>query len=47
MYVTPGARQRLLQAERRRFLQDEWPRLRDRLQRLGISAQDLDWEEMQ
>jgi GntR family transcriptional regulator len=44
MYVTEGARQRLLQTEREAFLQDEWPVLRQRLQRLGLSASDLNWE---
>lgn len=45
LYVTPGARERLRAAERRRFLQTEWPRLRQRLKRLGITAQQLDWED--
>jgi GntR family transcriptional regulator len=41
LFVTPGARERLLRAERRRFLQDEWPRVRARMQRLGLSAEEL------
>lgn len=45
LFVVPGARQRLLAAERRRFLATEWPRLRERLRRLGITADQLDWEE--
>jgi GntR family transcriptional regulator len=45
LYVTPGARARLRAAERERFLQEEWPRLRERLQRLGLGPDDLDWEE--
>jgi len=44
MYVRSGARQRLLQSEREQFLQEEWPMLRERLQRLGLSAKDLNWE---
>jgi GntR family transcriptional regulator len=44
MYVRPGARDRLKAVERERFLQHEWPRLRARLQRLGLGAQDLTWE---
>lgn len=44
MYVRPGARERLLQSEREQFLQQEWPKLRERLQRLGLSANDLSWE---
>ena len=45
LFVMPGARERLKQAERRRFLELEWPRLRQRLSRLDIEAQDLNWEE--
>jgi GntR family transcriptional regulator len=47
LYVTAGARERLREAERRRFLHDEWPRLRERLQYLGITQADLDWEDAQ
>ena len=43
LYVRPGARDRLRQAARQRFLADEWPALCARLQRLGISEHDLDW----
>ena len=45
LFVTPGARERLKDAERERFLQTEWPRLRERLRRLGIGAEQLNWEE--
>jgi GntR family transcriptional regulator len=44
-FVVPGARERLKAAERARFLEHEWPRLRDRLRRLGIGAEQLHWEE--
>ena len=44
MYVTAGARDRLRHQERERFLQRDWPALRARLQRLGLSAKDLNWE---
>jgi GntR family transcriptional regulator len=44
LFVTAGARDRLRAAERARFLADEWPRLRARLRRLGIAAQQLDWD---
>ncbi|MFM7507883.1 MAG: GntR family transcriptional regulator [Rubrivivax sp.] len=43
LFVTAGARDRLRAAERERFLSEEWPRLRARLRRLGISAQHLAW----
>ncbi|HLL10106.1 MAG TPA: GntR family transcriptional regulator [Rubrivivax sp.] len=45
LYVTSGARERLKAAERARFLEQEWPRLRERLRRLGIAADQLKWEE--
>ncbi len=44
MYVRSGARERLLKAKREQFLHTEWPQLRDKLRRLGLSAQDLNWE---
>ncbi len=44
LYVTVGARDRLLAAERRRFIEAEWPRLRARLRRLGIGPEQLTWE---
>lgn len=44
LYVKPGARALLRQAERERFLRDEWPQLRTRLRRLGIAPDELDWE---
>jgi len=44
MYVMPGARRRLLDSERQQFLEQEWPALRAKLKRLGIGANDLNWE---
>ena len=44
MYVTVGARERLLRQEREQFLQKDWPALRAKLKRLGLSAKDLNWE---
>ena len=44
LYVNAGARERLKAAERQRFLEQEWPRLRERLRRLGIGAAQLNWE---
>src|SRR5271165_2124470 len=41
MFVIPGARKLALAAERERFLQEEWPRVFDTLQRLGLSAEEL------
>jgi GntR family transcriptional regulator len=45
MYVLPGARSRLALSERANFLEEEWPRLRARLKRLGIQPHELKWEE--
>ena len=45
MFVAPGARARLGDSERNRFLKEEWPQIRSRMRRLGIEpAQLLDRE---
>ena len=44
LFVRPGARQHLLTLERQRFLDNEWPQLRLRLRRLGLRAEQLEWE---
>ena len=44
LYVRAGAREQLRHVERQRFLENEWPRLRERLQRLGIGPKQLEWE---
>jgi GntR family transcriptional regulator len=41
MFVMDGARDALLMSERERFLRDEWPALRERLQRLGLDLKTL------
>lgn len=41
LYVAPGARERLMKSERDSFLRDEWPRMRARIDRLGLSPADL------
>lgn len=41
MFVNPGARALLLQSERRRFLGEEWPRIYETIQRLGLTAEEL------
>jgi GntR family transcriptional regulator len=41
MFVRPGARERLLAAERERFLTEEWPRVVERIERLGLTTEDL------
>lgn len=39
--VRKGVRRMLLERERRKFLEKEWPELRARLQRLDIDIEDL------
>lgn len=41
MFMTEGATARLLQSERERFLQEEWPQMLERIQRLGLSIEEL------
>lgn len=41
MFVAAGARARLSESERSRFLKEEWPEIRARMRRLGISAEEL------
>ena len=41
MFVAEGARARLGDSERNRFLKEEWPEIRGRMRRLGIDAEDL------
>jgi len=41
MFVMAGASKVLLQAERQRFLRDEWPKVRATIQRLGLAEAEL------
>ncbi len=41
LYVREGARQLLLKGERERFLNQEWPRIQETIERLGLTAEDL------
>ena len=41
MYVTEGARKRLMGQERERFLTEEWPLVLERIERLGLSVEEL------
>ena len=41
LYVREGARERLLTLERQRFLSDEWPLIRARIERMGLALTDL------
>ena len=41
MFVANGARARLSESERNRFLKQEWPEVRARMRRLGIEPHEL------
>jgi len=41
MFVNPGARALLLEAERQTFLHDEWPRIHATVKRLGLKVEEL------
>jgi GntR family transcriptional regulator len=41
MFVSDGARRALLKDERQKFLEDEWPKVRATIARLGLNAGDL------
>ncbi len=41
MFVKQGARGQLLDSERERFLQEEWPLVHARMQRLGLNLRQL------
>jgi GntR family transcriptional regulator len=41
MFVAAGARARLRDSERSRFIKDEWPEIRGRMKRLGIDPAEL------
>src|SRR6476646_8742799 len=41
MFINTGARKLLLQGERQKFLGEEWPRIHETIQRLGLKAEEL------
>jgi GntR family transcriptional regulator len=41
MYVMPGARDKLLAHERKKFLADEWPRIRAQIEALELDPRTL------
>ncbi len=41
MFVKAGARGLLLEGERQRFLNEQWPRIQETIQRLGLKQEDL------
>lgn len=41
MFVTEGARKRLMKDERQKFVDVEWPKIVETIERLGLSAEEL------
>ena len=41
MYVTEGAREKLIVSERERFLHEEWPPMLEHIRRLGLNSEEL------
>ncbi len=41
MFINTGARNLLMQGERQRFLDEEWPRIQETIQRLGLTTEEL------
>ncbi len=41
MFINEGARGLLLKAERQKFLSEEWPRVQETIQRLGLTPEEL------
>lgn len=41
MYVLSGAKERLSTDEKRKFLEQEWPQIAERIERLGLTLDEL------
>jgi len=41
MFVCEGARRKLIESERSKFLNEEWPAMLNRVEQLGLSIEDL------
>jgi GntR family transcriptional regulator len=41
MFINAGARNLLMKGERQKFLAEEWPRIQETIQRLGLNTQEL------
>jgi len=41
IFMMTGARDRLLEAERQKFLKEQWPQIQATIQRLGLTPEDL------
>src|SRR5205085_4342462 len=42
MFVKPGGRDVLLKGERQKFLTEEWPRVAEKIERLGLTQEELE-----
>jgi GntR family transcriptional regulator len=42
MFVKAGAREVLLKGERQKFLKEEWPRIAEAIERLGLTEKELE-----
>ncbi len=41
MFINTGARNLLMRGEREKFLEEEWPRIKETIQRLGLKVEEL------
>src|SRR6201982_3768960 len=41
MFINTGARNLLMKGERQKLLDEEWPRIQETIQRLGLNAEEL------
>ena len=41
MFINAGARELLLKAERQKFIAEQWPRISETIQRLGLTPEEL------
>lgn len=41
MFINSGARELLLKGERQKFLEEEWPRIQETIERLGLKSKEL------
>ncbi len=41
MFVKPGARAQLLESERAKFINEEWPAMLNRIEQLGLDVEEL------
>ena len=41
MFIKTGARNLLMEAEREKFLKEEWPRIHETIERLGLKPEEL------